>query len=973
MRTARLWMLALFLFSIIGTADQALLAQKDQQLPRQLDTRHLPPNAETVRLVGGFWRIDHTFESELQISNRLITDSLTIFPTLVFDDGKSYALPAIPLKAAGTATVDINEAFRSVPPAIRSQHRTFGSITLAYNWHWSGAISAEVQNIDSDRSLSYVSSLLPESQTTESFQIMHGLWWKRHATTGAFVRLTNVAKNPIVVHLEVTNANGESIAAEAVTVGPMQTALRDVPAVASAETIATGGLDISYTGPIGGLIADGGLEDANHGFSARLPLYPPPTSHKAQKLITLASTGIMIGQPSPGDLFPPQVFFRPWLKLRNVSSSAKVITVEANYQMGVHPVRVPLVQLTLAPTKSASVPVDEEVQALQLLPQVMDINFAVSFEGLPSDVIVSSGSVDDAGSYVFEVPPDLVGRSASKDICLWKSGNGLDTMISIWNHNSSAQSLVLKLQFEGGSYKVPILLDSDSSRTLNLFQILHPGKPDSDGHIIPDGIEVGNAVLEGNDGEAADIEVTTTASVYDVGHATCVVKCVNCSGYSSFYIYPQPWDSPFPSAVQLFGIAQFSSGNQYDFTSSSTWSSSNTGVVNVTNGSSAGQVHPTSTGSAVIHSITNNDVAVPSVACGAPPDCSDSYSPLASDSPGTVEDQTPTLTGIWPGNWPSGKNTQVTFTGAYFGTNAPTINFSPGSGISYTLQSYNDTQIVAVVSVASGTPTEDVAVTITNNGYGGNSFYGGQQGNSSSSSSVYATVTNAGAGPVVTVIGWVNANASDITTSVNNGPSTAALKNNLTGGYVLCSFQLFRWSIGLATNLATAQDATYANAWLLNHSGNSAPPTSISVGAQFSAGDYRLFNSFGGSGSTYYGAGKTIFPCTTGGSFWDAAPQASGYMGATGSVNGKQYQLAEGRLGNKGQAINQTINGRTTPWIWSVDELDSSGNPTTSDHSMFPTFSIYVNGALQQTIPQSAASSFILNDATYQRTPSQIQ
>ena len=879
-------------------------------------------------------------------------------------------MPAIALKAAGTARIDINQIVRSLPDPLRSKHPMFGSFSVAYDWHWDGAISAEIQNTDSDRSLSYVSSLLPESEPSEATQAIHGVWWKKHASTGAFIRITNVTSKPLIAKLTLSDAKGKPVASasENIAIAPNRTIVHELPAILYADASAVGGIDMSYTGPSGGLIVDGGLEDADHGFSARIPLYPPSMTHRTSKPISIATTGIMIGQPPPSDMFPPQVFFRPWLTLRNVSSEAKDIKVAANYQMGPHSVDAQLTELTLHPLETVTVPVEDHIHLLNLLPAIMEINLSVSYEGVPSDVIISSGSVDDAGSYVFEVPPSLVGVGVSKDICFWKSGDGLDTMVSIWNHAGEPENLDLKLQFDGGSYRVPVRLEANSSATLNIFDILHSGVPDADGHTIPIDTEEGSAVLEGEAGETEYIDVTTTNAIYDVGHATCAFTCTNCNGYSGYYVFPAPWHSPFPSSTQLFGIAQFSSGNQIDFTSSSNWSSSNTGVASV----SGGLVRPASSGTLTIYAETD-DMPIPGKACGSPPDCSDNYAPLGGNSSGSIEDHTPINTGIYPGDWPAGSNTSVTITGEYFGTNAPTINLSPSSGISYSLQSYTDTQIVALVSVANGTPTEDVSVSITNNGYGGSGFYGGQQGNPSTSSSVYATVTNNTAGPVVTVIGWVNSAAPDISAVVGTGPSTAALKNNLTGGYVLCAFQLFRWSLGFSTNLNTAQDASYANAWLLQHSGNAAPPSSISVPAQFSGGDYRLFNSLGGSSPTYYAAGKTIFPCTTGGSFWDAAPQSSTYMGATGTVNGKQYQLAEGRLGSTGQKINQTINGRTTRWIWSVVELDSSGNPTTSDHAIFPTYSIYVNGVLQNTIPQTAASSFIANDQTYQRTPSQIQ
>jgi IPT/TIG domain len=91
----------------------------------------------------------------------------------------------------------------------------------------------------------------------------------------------------------------------------------------------------------------------------------------------------------------------------------------------------------------------------------------------------------------------------------------------------------------------------------------------------------------------------------------------------------------------------------------------------------------------------------------------------------TVIDNTPVVTGMDPSDWPAdGIAHQVTFTGQYFGNNQPALTFSD-STVGYSLLSYNDSQIVANVTVPSGTPDEDVTVSVTSNGYNGNGFQSG--------------------------------------------------------------------------------------------------------------------------------------------------------------------------------------------------------------------------------------------------------
>lgn len=108
----------------------------------------------------------------------------------------------------------------------------------------------------------------------------------------------------------------------------------------------------------------------------------------------------------------------------------------------------------------------------------------------------------------------------------------------------------------------------------------------------------------------------------------------------------------------------------------------------------------------------------------------------------TVVDATPQITSISPSVWNAGTTTQnVTFSGQHFGTNAPTLKFSPSAGITYVLHAgYSDNQIVADIAVSPSTPTENVGVSVTNNGYGGSYFNGSGAGQSPTSGTQTVTV-----------------------------------------------------------------------------------------------------------------------------------------------------------------------------------------------------------------------------------------
>ena len=259
-------------------------------------------------------------------------------------------------------------------------------------------------------------------------------------------------------------------------------------------------------------------------------------------------------------------------------------------------------------------------------------------------------------------------------------------------------------------------------------------------------------------------------------------------------------------------------------------------------------------------------------------------------------DSPPVITGIYPSDWYAGTTQSVTLTGQYFGTNAPTLSFSPAAGIGYSLTSYNDTQIVANVTVASGTPNEAVDVTVTNNGYGTGFVGTGQPG--ATSGSIQAIVTAFLNTPEVTVMAWVNPKAPDLA-SLPTG-ANSQLINSLTSSPSSCAIQVGKWASGLKTNVNNSTDVAYADAWLLKNSANNQPPNPISVDAQFIAGNYRLFNDFG-NGEAGTSVGYTPDACNTGLPGWIFPGQQSQYNNASStSPSGKIYLLVEGRIGTFG-------------------------------------------------------------------------
>lgn len=254
----------------------------------------------------------------------------------------------------------------------------------------------------------------------------------------------------------------------------------------------------------------------------------------------------------------------------------------------------------------------------------------------------------------------------------------------------------------------------------------------------------------------------------------------------------------------------------------------------------------------------------------------------------------------------------------------------------------------------------------------------------------------------VAVVAWVDASAiqSPDPASVNSDLRTALTV--LAGDFTNCLLTLDSWSNGQRVLISSDTDRIFANAFLLSHSGNARPGSTLDPKPFAESGDYRLFNrakvEFSVKNGLIFGAprfvavdlplvGRTPNPCT-------ALPLFGPVDGQTDTTNNGQrnkttnqlvvYQLNEGRIGDDGQRVNRTLNkcnqfdctqiaaDQATPWIWNTITFDISGSVRPLDHQIFPAYSIYVDGLRTSEISQPDFGPFIGLDTLSRRSKDAI-
>ncbi|MGA9964283.1 MAG: hypothetical protein WBQ10_03680 [Terriglobales bacterium] len=661
-----------------------------------------PTPATTRSMVGGFWMTDANFKSSMQIKNVVETDPVKVTPVLYLSNGKRYPLREVALEPSGTAVVSINDALKEL--GIAPWATLFGYVEVEYHWLWD-PVCVTVVSIDTLHSVIFTTGLrpsLPSNPKTKVWmageprpQLIEGMWWKQEANVTGFVALSNTSRRVLDVSLQVTDTKNALMEKSTVSISPHGSKMVKLPDLGHIGN--SGGIEVGYVGRYDELLASGGLQDNEVGYSAGLPFVPIVSSSPEVSHSSYAEIGLMTGAADPMMQFPENTTFTPYSVLRNVSDQNVTIAPTLYWMRDGRAQASTLPKVILAPGTSRNLDIPSLLTAAGVASLNTSVNLILDVLGKPRSVLLASGSVDKKNTYVFEVMPHGVMESASKGIGYWSTGNGDDTMVTLWNPADEDQDFVFTLFFSGGHYNLPIHLGPRVTRMFNLSELVQNQVPDNEDNIIPASVHEGSGKLSGTLGENQHILVSLEAGIYNVRKATCHDTCNTCDGA---VFSPEPWivDDPFAVAVggnhNLTFNVQWNTGIQHNLTSGSTWSSSDTKIATV----SAGLVNGVAAGDDTVGA---DDEGEPWAGeqCGDPPEACPVDVGVQASGGGAV---TPTITGpntVW---WFNGQNPSPTTYPVSI-----TLHSTGGPGTTWSV-----TQADAKVKLSSTSGT-DISVTST--------------------------------------------------------------------------------------------------------------------------------------------------------------------------------------------------------------------------------------------------------------------
>lgn len=563
------------------------------------------PTAGPQTLSAGLWRVDDGFVSTIQVKNLLASKPVIFTPALYMADGTEQLLTPIQLPANASTVININTQLQGFPADKAAHISSFGSVSILFNSD-PGALIGSITMMNARLSLSYTTSLNGVMSGTPTMQTLEGLWWRHDSGVGGFVGLSNSTTREIAVQIQAVGSQGGTGPVEQTYLPPHSTKMLDLDSLIGSlprREMREGGLRVQFDGLIGEVNVVGGLANINNGYSAVMPFWmsgmgimSSTASSTAQ--VTLAHAGLMTGPADPMMGFPATTKFTPYLALRNTTAQSVDIGLTIYTDNGTP---LPATVHPLQPFETRQINMKEVLAAIKLSTFSGMINLAVSHKGQSTDVLQVAGSVDETGTYVFEVPAKQAETSMSKETPYWTVAGGADTMVSLWNPSSEPEDLNVTLYFSAGTgkYVLPVHLNAFSSYNFNISMLIREQKKDASGRVIPLGIFEGSLQFASANSETKSIQLVPNIGIFNVATATCYYGCISCPGWFGATISP---GSLSMTVGQSSGLTLSSLYNGISYIVYGSWSGSNNSVASISaNGNGGAQVSAASPGTATIY------------------------------------------------------------------------------------------------------------------------------------------------------------------------------------------------------------------------------------------------------------------------------------------------------------------------------------------------------------------------------------
>lgn len=903
---------------------------------------------KSIEKVAPYWKQGEGFASTVIINN---TRPRMVEVTPIVRTANGRVLPTRPVRVRAAGSVDVPLS------SLIGDDEGYGQIALRYDGE-PLEINAVIVVANGKKSLSvdHLFEMIDDFTSSE----LDGVFYLPKASTRAELALSNTSDKAIAVSVEVRaeNENGTDPSRQQVAIKPHQTEMVNVRPMlkgSNGRVPIAARIMLKHTGAPADLRVHGMLMDAN-GYSANMR-FLEASALAAGKLF------------SP--ILPLQDPVSPIVLLTNANSTAATVHLEAYYS-----VKGDLEETTL---RTVSVPaggaihVDLSREVAGLPRGASDVGLVFEYYahgGLLADVLL----IDESGSGVYQVSPKGYGdHSHNSHSFPFRIEGSLNTIITMANPSETEEiSYSLNLYYEGKVYGFAGKpLRPGEIRNINIKALQDKQVPGQRKELIPPSVTSGHVTLDflrdGNAGSSSSAHAShaghgagealgiASATIFDVEGKMAFVTChVNCSPEWWTLIIANQYYEGVVGEVFYTGIQAVNILTGYWTLSASSVNWTNNGYpVTIPWELSVYLNNAGSTNLTANVSLANNY-------CDSYCTCIDIFGDVIPIALWVDSYQySVTVTGLnFDHEDPMDDTVTVVANGPYWSNSTLTVQVTS-----------NEDSPVTLRESAASPNTYQVAFHPSGAEMPAGKWSGVAASYGPAASPAFQISPPRVDTQTVVALSWVDGSAITLPSGANS-----SLVSSLNSP--LCSLMLLDWWAFTPTFLNTSNDTEYANKWLVKNSANSAPPSTMSPSV-LTGGDFRMFNSFkaafrkASTGSISDFRSVTISPVIGGtpdpcGVLSPVAADAHTNSGSKGisSSGTSVYQLSEGRLGSDGRRVNLTINGSTTPWIWTIVSFDGPTG-SLSGSSIFPKHTMYINTASSSSTTPDL-SGFIALDDTYQ-------
>lgn len=559
-----------------------------------------------------YWTAEPGWHTELQLRNNLVSDDLTVRPSLRLSDGTEVDLNPIILLSGEVRSIDLMDALANINSHLAGRADAYGSIVLRYNSKSMRNLYGSVMVHDTGHPIMYHLDAVSQATGWKAGS-REGIWWLPNKSVKDYLILTNQASHSIRTDLHLYDASGQDWS-EPIILSAGQTQRLSVRELlqASGFTGTYGGISVVSAADAGSLDTVHILLDEPAAFAATLKMFDhdPARSQDSmdfagRKLWTTRAPMLALMHPDPALGLPSNTLLHPSVLVRNTRSQAIDITPRLHWRNAIKDGLIDLPTLTLKPFEARLLSIDD-LQTSGFLP--LDATWtqvSLSANTQPDDFMAVAASYDSTLRYGAQTPfSDQLG--AHLEGGQWLVDSTHTSIIAAGNGGEQAIKALLTIHYNQGKsiYRLRHDIAPNDQWWLDFGQLIRTQVPDLDGHVLPTNLAAGAYSLR-------EVSETEQNLLYEgkvitdktFGHATygCMVCCgVAANDFGLPFILADPTSVGVNETqpVDEYGYNACTSAPEFISGYFSSWSSLNTSVM--TTPGTVGQFTGAAIGSAAL-------------------------------------------------------------------------------------------------------------------------------------------------------------------------------------------------------------------------------------------------------------------------------------------------------------------------------------------------------------------------------------